>query len=217
MIKLKTLVKEQEESQIDSQLDQAMQNGLTAMASNFSANKEELKQDVEQADIPIAESLTAVTIVGALLAAPKIVELLGKGFIKLISVFRKLIKPGQAKTSEGEEAAAEALVHFTHKWHGAYIKGIKGLLKITGLFSKAGIKDDAAQTKAAELIFYTIVAGLAVYSGFGAAAAFKKAIAAKNIAASAGNFSLGSFEAAMAQIKTGEVKDFVGKLGLKLA
>ena len=68
------------------------------------------------------------------------------------------------------------------------------------------------QKKAAEVVYYTIVAGLAVYSGIGAVGAFKGAIQG---AAHGGSFSLGAFEAAMATIKSGEVVDFLGKLGLK--
>jgi hypothetical protein len=219
MTKLRTLLKEVEDKANLAKLDQAMQSGLAAMASGFSSDKDALKQDVAQADIEISESITAITIIGAFLAAPKLIELIAKGFGKLISVFKSIIKPGQAKTEEGQIAAIEAIVHFTHKWHKAYIKGIKGLLKITGLFAKAGIKGDTEQTKAAELVFYTIVAGLAVYSGIGAFAAFKSGLA--NVAVtggtSTGDFALGSFEAAMTAIKSGEVSGFLGKMGIKAA
>jgi len=218
MTKLTTILKEVENKANLSKLDQAMQSGLSAMASDFSTNKTALQQDVEQADIEINESVTVLTIIGALLAAPKLIELLAKGFGKLISVFKSIIKPGQAKTEEGQSAAVEAIIHFTHKWHKAYIKGVKGLLKITGLFRKAGIKGDAEQERAAALIFYTIVAILAVYSGIGAVSAFKSGlanVAAQGGSAAASDFSLGTFEAAMAAIKSGEVQDFLGKMGLK--
>lgn len=219
MTKLRTLLKEVEDKANLAKLDQAMQSGLSAMASEFSTDKEALKQDVAQADIEIKESITALTIIGAFLAAPKLVELVAKGFGKLISVFKSIIKPGQAKTEEGQSAAVEAIVHFTHKWHKAYIKGIKGLLKITGLYAKAGITNDTDQTKAAELVFYTIVAGLAVYSGIGAVSAFKSGLAkvATTNGAAAGDFALGTFEAAMASIKSGELSEFLGKMGIKTA
>jgi len=215
MTKLTTLLKEVENKANFAKLDQAMQGGLAAMASDFSSGKEALKQDVAQADIEIKESITALTIIGAFLAAPRLIELIARGFGKLISVFQSIIKPGQAKTEEGQIAAVEAIIHFTHKWHKAYIKGIKGLLKITGLFTKAGIKGDANQTKAAELVFYTIVAGLAIYSGIGAVSAFKSA--AVKASTGGADFALGNFEAAMAAVKSGEVKEFLGKMGIKTA
>jgi len=219
MTKLSSILKEVENKANLAKLDQAMQSGLSAMASEFSSQKDALKQDVAQADIEINESVTALTIIGAFLAAPKLLELIAKGFGKLISVFQSIIKPGQAKTEEGQIAAVEAIVHFTHKWHKMYIKGIKGLLKITGLFAKAGIKKEVDQQRAAELVFYTIVAGLAVYSGFGAVSAFKSGLAKVAAAGgtAAGDFALGSFEVAMASIKSGELSEFLGKVGLKTA
>lgn len=217
MTKLTTLLKEVENKANFAKLDQAMQGGLAAMAGGFSSGKEALKQDVAQADIEIKESITALTIIGAFLAAPKLIELIAKGFGKLVSVYKSIVKPDQAKTEEGQSAAVEAIIHFTHKWHKVYIKGIKGLLKITGLYAKAGITNDADQTKAAELVFYTIVAGLAVYSGFGAVSAFKSSLAkvATSNPTAAGDFALGAFEAAMTSIKSVELSEFLGKVGLK--
>ena len=143
------------------------------------------------------------------------VELIVKGIGKIVAVWKKLVKPGEAKGRE--EEFAHNIIEFTHKWHKAYIKGIKGLLKITGLYAKAGITNDADQTKAAELVFYTIVAGLAVYSGFGAVSAFKSSLAkvATSNPTAAGDFALGAFEAAMTSIKSVELSEFLGKVGLK--
>ena len=85
---------------------------------------------------------------------------------------------------------------------------------MAGGFKKVGINDEAQQMKAAEAVYYVLVASLAVYSGVGAVSAFKSAVTG---AANGGSFSLAAFEAAMASIKSSEVAEFVGKLGLKAA
>lgn len=210
---MEQLVKEAEDkAQIDA-LSQAMGAGFTAMGSELKSKEDELKADVEQADVKVTEAVGAVAIIGMLLAAPKVVELIVKGFAKVVSVFKKMFKPKQAKTEEEQNEMASKIIEFTHKWHKSYIKGLKWILKVSGMFAKAGIKDDAAQTKAAELIYYTIIAGLAIYSGVGAAGAFKSAATS----GAGGDIALGSLEAAMTSIKSGEVMEFLGKLGLKVA
>jgi len=177
-------------------------------------SQEELQQDVDQSSPELNEALGAVAIVGALLAAPKVVELIVKSFRAVVNLFTKLFKPGQAKSPQDQEEMATTIIEFTHKWHKAYIKGLKWILKTTGLFRKVGIKDEAQQLKAAEAIYYVLIASLAVYSGVGAVGAFKSAA---STAAHGGEFSLGAFEAAMASIKSAEVVEFIGKLGLKTA
>jgi hypothetical protein len=208
---MEQLIKEAEEKQQLAALDQAMGMAFKAMGAELQSNQDELKQDVQNADIELKESITVATVVGMLLAAPKVVELITKGFSKLVSVFKKVFPRKGAQTAEEQNIVAEKIVEFTHKWHQSYVKGLKWILKVTGMFDKAGIKGDSAQTKAAEMIYYTLIASLAVYSGVGAVSAFKSAIAAKD----ASQFSLAALETAMASIKTGEVAAFVGELGLK--
>jgi hypothetical protein len=207
---MEQLMKEAEDKAQIAALDQAMGAGFNVMGSELKTKEDELKADVQQADVKVTEAIGAVAIIGMLLAAPKVVELVVKGFSKVVAVFKKLFKPKSATTPEQQSEMAAKIIEFTHKWHKSYIKGLKWVLKVSGMFAKAGIKDDAAQTKAAELIYYTIIAGLAVYSGIGAFAAFKSA------AAGQGGAALGSLEAAMATIKSGEVTEFLGKLGLKI-
>jgi hypothetical protein len=213
-MKLQKLLKEVEDKAEVDALSQAMGDAFKALGSEFEANKEEIEQDVKQSDATLNEALGAAAIVGFILAMPKLVEIIVKGISKLVSVFKKLIKAGDGK--QDPEGMAAKIIEFTHKWHKSYIKGLKWILKMSGAFAKAGIKDDAAQMKAAEVVYYTIVAGLAVYSGVGAVSAFKSALTGP-AASSASQFSLGSFEAAMASIKSGEVAEFLGKLGLKAA
>lgn len=205
------LIKEAEDQQQIDALDQAMGMSFKAMGAELQSKEDELKQDVQNADIQISESITVATVVGMLLAAPKVVELIAKGFMKISSVFKKTFPRKGARTEEEQSEVAGKIIEFTHKWHKSYVKGLKWILKATGLFDKAGIKGDSAQMKAAEMIYYTLIASLAVYSGVGAASAFKQAAAAHD----AGHFSMAAIETAMASIKTGEVAAFIGELGLK--
>ena len=119
---------------------------------------------------------------------------------------------GGAKTEEEQEQMAAKIIDFTHKWHKQYIKAIKWVFKVSGLYKKAGIEDDVTQMKVASMVYYTIIAGLAVYSGIGAISAFKQAIVH---GAEASHVSLGALETAMASVKTGEVATFLGELGIR--
>jgi hypothetical protein len=206
------ILREEEDKKVIAAMDAAMKDSFTALGNEFKSNQGEIEQEVESSQEELNESLGAFAIIGFILALPKVVELFVKGIGKLVAVWKKLVKPGQAKGQE--EEFAHNIIEFTHKWHKAYVKGLKFILKLSGIFKKAGIEGDAAQDKAAEMLYYTIIAGLAVYSGIGAIGAFKGAMTG---AAHGGSFSIAAFEAAMASIKTSEVSAFLGKLGLKSA
>jgi hypothetical protein len=209
---VRTILKEEEDQQQIAAMDQAMKAAAMELSNFYKNNEDEIKQDVENSKEELQESLGAVAIIGFILAMPKVVELFVKGIGKIVSVWKKLVKPGQAKGNE--EEFAHNIIEFTHKWHKMYINGLKWILKMSGIFRKARITDDAAQTKAAEAIYYVIIAGLAVYSGVGAVNAFK---AAAQGASHGGGFSVAAIEAAMASIKSSEVASFLGKLGLESA
>ena len=209
---VESILREEEDKKQIAAMDAAMGDAFKTLGSELEANKDEIQQDVAQSQGSVNEALGAIGVLGIVLAAPKVVELLMKGIGKLVGVWKKLVKPKQAVGQE--EEFAHNIIEFTHKWHKAYIKGLKWILKISGIFKKAGITDDAAQSKAAEAVYYTIIAGLAVYSGVGAVSAFKAASAG---AAHGGGFSLAAIESAMAGIKSQEVVEFLAKVGLKAA
>lgn len=213
-ILLEEVIREEEEKKAIDALDQAMGMSFKTMGAELEANKEKLQQDVEKSNPELNEALGAVAILGAVLAAPKVVELIVKAFTAVTSVFKKLFQPKQAETEQEQKEVAHTIIEFTHKWHKSYIKGLKWILKVTGIFRKVGIKDEAQQLKAAEALYYVLIASLAVYSGVGAVSAFKSAAAG---ATNGGSFSLAAFEAAMASIKSTEVVEFATKLGLKTA
>ncbi len=210
-MKLQNLLKEVEnKAQIDA-LDQAMGDAFKTLGQEFETNKVEIEQEVNKSNASLNEALGVVAVIGFILAFPRLVEIFVKALSKIVTKFKKIVKPGEAKENESEMASR--IIEFTHKWHKLYIKGVKYILKLSGVFDKAGIKGDTAQDKVAEVVYYVIVAGLAVYSGIGSITAFKQAMAAKGTTGAAG-FSLSAFEAAMASVKTGEVKNFLAKIGL---
>jgi len=204
------LLEVEQEAAVDA-LEQAMADSFKQLGQELETNKQDIQANVQAANVKVAEAVGIVTVVGALLAAPKVIELLAKGMQKLFSTYKKLFKRDAAKGEQEQLQVAKTLIEFSHKWHKLYPKGIKWILSASGLFKKAGINSEQDQMKAAELIYYTILAGLAVYSGVGAVSAFKSAAASADL----GGFSLGSFETAMSTIKSGEVAAFLSKINIK--
>ncbi len=208
---LESILREEDMKKQTAAMDAAMGSAFKTLGAEFEANKDEIQQDVAQSQGEVNEALGIIGILGVILAAPKIIELFVKGLGKIVSAWKTYVKPGEAKGNE--EEFAKGIMNFAHKWHKAYIKGIKWILKISGIYKKAGITGDGAQEKAAEMLFYTIIAAMAIWSGIGAGQAFAKAVSGSG---GVGNFSLAAFEAAMASIKTAEVTEFMAKLGLKI-
>ena len=210
-MKLTTLIKEILVEAEEDQLSAAMGTSFKALGAELESNKGEIAQDVQQSQAEVNESLGVVAIFGMILAAPKVVELLVRGLSALIKTFKKFFVKGGAKTEEEQSQTAKKIIDFTHKWHKAYIKGLNWIFKVSGLYKKANIIDPAQQLKTATFVYYVIVASLAVYSGVGAIGAFKTAASSANL----GDISLGTLETAMASIKSGEVTQFIAKLGLR--
>jgi hypothetical protein len=213
-MKLQTIAKrilaEAEASAEVDDMSAAMDASFKKLGSELKTNLDVIKQDVENADFEVKEEIGTIAIIGMILAAPKVVELLAKGFATVVKTYKKLFQKNSAKTEEDKVEMAEKIIEFTHKWHKSYIKGLKWILSVTGIFDKAGIKSDSDKSKAAEVLYYTIVAALAVYSGVGAVSAFKTSAQTLNIS----DFSLGALESAMSTIKSGEVAAFIKKLGI---
>ena len=149
------------------------------------------------------EGFGVLVIISTLLAAPKIIELLGRGISKVVKLFRKIFK----KNSTDEVDTAKRIIEFSHKWHNVYIKLFEVILSKSGILKKAGITDKNDVRKAAEVVYYTVVAGLAVASGVGSISAFKTALQTTS-----GSFSMGVFEAVMAAVKSAEVRKFLTKV-----
>ena len=201
---------EADEPNVDA-IENEMSAALKDLGAEFKASEDAIKADVAKADIPVNEAVGVLTVVGIVLAAPKLLELFAKGLSKLVNVYKKIFKKGNADTPDSQISVAKSIIEFSRKWHKSYIKGIKWILQMSGAFEKAGIKGDTNQTKAAEMLFYVIIAGLAVYSGVQAFSAFKSAA----VTAATGDLALGSLETAMAAVKSNEIREFLTKMAIK--
>lgn len=203
-------------------LEAAMGKAAKAMGSAFDAAQEEIEKEVEEMPEEelnerkkaLNEEITTLTVIGFILALPKLVEIIAKGVDGLVKFLRKITKINPPKTKEERSKAAAAVIDFTHKWHNLYIKAFYYMLKYAGLYKKAGIKGKTAQMKVAKILYYTVIAALAVSAGIGAVGAFKTGLSS---AAHGGEFAFGTFESAMAVIKSGEVSEFIAALGAPAA
>lgn len=202
-----------------SDLEREMGAVANELGSAFSAASDEIKQQVEE--IPedelkehkqkLNEAISVTVIIGFILALPKLVEIITKAVSKIVKLIQKLTKANPPETEQEKVEWAEKIIEFTHKWHKLYIKAFYYMFKMSGLYKKAGITDESTRMKVAKIFYYTVVAGLAVAAGIGAVGAFKTAASQ---AAHGGEFALGTFESVMVAIKSGEVAQFLGKLGL---
>jgi len=170
-----------------------------------------LQDEAESVQTEVTEAVGVVAVLGIILALPKLTEILVKSLVKITATFKKFFKKNAAKSESEQIEVAKNIIAFTHKWHKMYVKVLYLALKTAGVFKKANITNPDMQMKATEAIYYTLVAGLAIYSGVGAVSAFKAALTSS---VEAGHFSLGALESAMSAIKSKEVTEFLQKIHL---
>lgn len=102
-------------------------------------NPSDLKE-IDLSEVLIAEEKEVLKeavsslVIGGLLAAPKLIEWLGKA-IKFI---------GKKLAGKDENKIAEWIINFGHKWEKLYIKAIIIALKTTGFASKIWKKKDGS-------------------------------------------------------------------------
>lgn len=102
-------------------------------------NPSDLKE-IDLSEVLIAEEKEVLKeavsslVIGGLLAAPKLIEWLGKA-IKFI---------GKKLAGKDENKIAEWIINFGHKWEKLYIKAIIIALKTTGFASKIWKKEDGS-------------------------------------------------------------------------
>jgi len=203
----KSVILEYESEEIAADLEKEMGAALAKLTASAKTIKPEDKIEVPE----LTEVLDPVTLIGLVLAAPKMVEMLAKAFNTVSKKLNKYFKKGP-QPQDDETGIAKNIIEFTHKWHSAYIKVLQFALEMFGVFAKAKITNTEDKKKATEMLYYTIIAALAFYSGVSSAVAFKKALMAQDIAAASSNFSLASLETAMTKVKSGEVKEFMQKI-----
>ena len=113
----------------DTEIDAAMKAGLSALTSG-GESLDEIKDDEQPKELN--ESIVGL-IASALLAAPKIIEWIGKaiGFIS---------KPFMKDKDENE--IAKKIEHFGHKWEKLYLKAIIWVVKKTKFVQQLWITPD---------------------------------------------------------------------------
>ena len=209
-------------------IEKEMGDGLKDL-EKLSKSKSDIaaaKADVAKVDEgQLNEEIGTALIISLILAAPKVFEM----FFKAMDVLRKLAislaKRVKMKDVPQGKAAAY-LIEGTHKWHKGYVWVIWKILKVTGLFAKSDYKTEAEQKKAAEFLYFVIVAAMAVVSGVAAVKGGMAIASAGTAGASAGHAAASGAHAAspgftaletgLAALKTAEVKAFVIKLGFKI-
>jgi hypothetical protein len=205
-MKLKLILLEAEMEHIEASLEKEFGNTLRDLSTDAKSQYNPLKQEAASVeDDVLDESIGIIGIVGIVLAMPRVLEILAKPIGKFIKLARKVLK---SKAVEDETKVADTILHFAHKWHHGYVKVIKWILEVSGAFKKAGFTSDSQKDKAANLIYYIVIALLAVHSGIDSIHAFKEVATAAN----AGNISIAALESALASIKTQEVALFSKKL-----
>jgi hypothetical protein len=145
----------------------------------------------------ILNEAVASLVIGGLLAAPKLIEWLGKA-IKFIA--KKL-------AGKDENKIAEWIIKFGHKWEKLYIKTIIMALKLTGFASRIwkkqdGSIDESKITLTAQVLFAVI---LAVAGGM----AIKGVLSSNSVIIQA-------LESTFAGVKATEITGIANKLKSKI-
>jgi hypothetical protein len=196
--KAKVILNEVELYMAENDLDASFSIGLNVLTN----------EPIDECEPPnvkkVDEALTAVFLISFLLAMPNVMKILVKSFNLIYKGIMKLF----GKTVD-TPVFIEKLLKFAAKWHKSYIKVLKKILKVAGIFKAAKLDDDEKQTIAAEVLFYTLIFGAAVYSGIGAADAMIKAIQQSSLL----HGKTAALEAVLTGLKSKEVGRFVSKFG----
>ena len=139
-------------------MDTVLQQGLNNLQS-LEIN-EEIVEVNEETKQQLNEAAISVTlIVSVILALPSLLSSIAKSIGFIFGKIKKLFG------GEDKSTAAEKVINFAEKWHHAYVKTLRQILRMGGVFKSAGITDKEKQMKATEVVFYTIIFGFAVHGG----------------------------------------------------
>ena len=164
----------------------------------------------EEEQRKLDEAIGPAFFIGAILAAPKIIEYIGRIVQWVAKIFKKLL--GKSEEEQDKEVtAAKWIQDKGHDLHKKYIKIIKWVIKSTGFAAKFytdenGKVDDEKLTTAAEFLLYIGVAIAAAFSVYGSIQAL-----------TSGSPILGAVEAGLSGVKADELILAVKKLAPKLA
>lgn len=145
------LLKEEKDTEIEA-IDDAVEDAIKLL------NPSELKEiDLSEAIIAeekeVLKEAVSSLVIGGLLAAPKLIEWLGKT-IKFI---------GKKLAGKDENKIADWIINFGHTWEKIYIKVLVNAVKLTGFASqvwknKDGSVDEQKLVLTAKVLFAVILA-----------------------------------------------------------
>ena len=165
-------INEAEQNQVDDpEIDAAMKAGLSVLTTEAKF-LDEIKDENQPQELN--ESVLAL-IGSGLLAAPKIIEWIGKAIAVISKPFMK---------NKDENTIAKKVEHFAHKWEKVYIKAIMWVVKKTKFVKQIwmdsnGKVDDQKLLVVAKYLYAAILAialGNAVGTILGPASPIMKAI-----------------------------------------
>jgi len=183
---------EAERAAEDPNIDDAIKGGASQLADLSSLKEGEYESALTTEGEVLNESVTGL-IVGGLLAAPKLMEWLGKG---INWIAKKL-------AGKDENKIANWFIKYGHKWEKLYIKAIIGAIKLTGFASKIWKKEDGnideqkllTTAQVLYVIILAVAAGAAVKTVLGPNSAIIKAL-----------------EGTFGSVKVSEIIGFLGKI-----
>jgi hypothetical protein len=176
----------------DPNIDNAIKGGVSQLTDLSSLKEGEYESTITTEGEVLEESAVGA-IVGGLLAAPKILEYIGKG---INWIANKL-------TGKDEVKIANWIIKNAHKWEKLYIKAISAAIKLTGFAAKIWKKEDGSVDEqklvTTAQVLYVII--LAVAAG-----------AAVKTVLGPGSPVIKALEATFGSIKVGEIVSFLGKI-----
>jgi hypothetical protein len=175
---------DQELNKAVAQVTQALPADLKKVATTTGDRDGQLEVQNEQQELRVNEGILMAA--GAILAAPKIIELMGQGLNKL----------GVKVNAQTLQKVGNKMSHFGHAIHNKYVGAIETILKPMTQYM-----DDQQRHQLAGTILTMIVAGLGVASIHGAISA-----------AQAGHAALATAEGGLSAIKGLEIAEKVREL-----
>ena len=176
----------------DPNIDAAFKGGVSQLTDLSSLKEGEYESTITTEGETLNESVTGL-VVGGLLAAPKILEWIGKS---INWIAKKLAGKDEVKIATWIEKNA-------HKWEKLYIKAIVGAIKLTGFASRIWKKEDGSVDEQKLLttaqVLYVVILAIA------AAGAVKTVLGP-------GSPVIKALESTFGSVKVGEIVSFIGKI-----
>lgn len=165
---------------------------------------------VHESEKPLVNEAVVSIIVGAVLAAPKLMEYLAQVVKFIVKIFRKLFKGG-GESEEGENTVSNWIEKNGHTLHKKYIKIVMRVVKLFGVAKtvwkdKQSGKVDIKKLKLTAEVLLNVAIAIAGANAIGGAVS----------AFSSGSPIIGAIETSLGGIKGVELAAAVKSIGPKL-